>query len=83
MCEGASKQSPDHKNYTTPGPRPPVLKFLDPPLIQADGQLTIRMFALTFSSAGEIKCAVDDFKSTAESVELLFLDIDILKKFQR
>ena len=24
MCEG---------NYTAPGPRPPVLKFLDPPLI--------------------------------------------------
>ena len=32
MCEGASKQSPDLKNYTAPGPRPPVLKFLDPPL---------------------------------------------------
>ena len=22
MCEGASKQSPDLKNYTTPGPPP-------------------------------------------------------------
>ena len=33
MCEGASKQSSDLKNYTAPGPRPPVLKFLDPPTI--------------------------------------------------
>ena len=32
MCEGASKQSPDLKNYTATGPCPPVLKFLDPPL---------------------------------------------------
>ena len=32
MCEGASKPSLDLKNYTAPGPRPPVLKFLDPPL---------------------------------------------------
>ena len=32
MCEGALKQFPDLKNYTVPGPRPPVLKFLDPPL---------------------------------------------------
>ena len=28
MCKGASKL----KKYTAPGPRPPVLKFLDPPL---------------------------------------------------
>ena len=28
MCKGASKQ----KKYTAPGPRPPVLKFIDPPL---------------------------------------------------
>ena len=33
MCEGASKQSSDLKNYTAPVPRPPVLKFLDPPTI--------------------------------------------------
>ena len=33
MCEGASEQSPDLKNYTATGPRPPVLKFLDPPLV--------------------------------------------------
>ena len=26
------KQTPDPKNSTAPGPRPPVLKFLDPPL---------------------------------------------------
>ena len=32
-CEGASKQSKDLKNYTAPGPRPPIYKFLDPPLI--------------------------------------------------
>ena len=32
ICEGTSKQSPDLKNYTAPGPRPPFLKFLDPPL---------------------------------------------------
>ena len=32
MCEGASKLSPDPKNSTAPGPRPLVLKFLDPPL---------------------------------------------------
>ena len=32
MCEGASKQSPDLKNNTAPGQRPPVFKFLDPPL---------------------------------------------------
>ena len=32
ICEGTSKQSPDLKNYTAPGPRPPVLKFLDPPM---------------------------------------------------
>ena len=32
MCERASKQTSDQKNYTAPGPRPPVLKFLDPPL---------------------------------------------------
>ena len=32
MCKGTSKQSQNLKNYTTPGPRPPVLKFLDPPL---------------------------------------------------
>ena len=32
MCEGASKQSPDFKYYTAPGQRPPVFKFLDPPL---------------------------------------------------
>ena len=37
MCEGASKQSPDLTNYTATGPRPPVLKFLDPPLV-ADGR---------------------------------------------
>ena len=35
MCEGASKQSSDLKNYTAPGPRPPVFKFLDPPLYNA------------------------------------------------
>ena len=33
MCEGVSKQSSNLKNYTAPGPRPPVLKFLDPPLL--------------------------------------------------
>ena len=35
MSEGASKQSSDLKNYTAPRlrPPPPVLKFLDPPLI--------------------------------------------------
>ena len=27
-----NKQSSDLKNYTAPGPRPPVFKFLDPPL---------------------------------------------------
>ena len=32
MCERASKQSPDLKNYSAQGLRPPVLKFLDPPL---------------------------------------------------
>ena len=32
MFERASKQTPDPKNSTAPGPRPPVLKFLDPPL---------------------------------------------------
>ena len=35
MCEGASKQLPDLKNYTLPGPVPPVLKYLDPPLIHS------------------------------------------------
>ena len=33
MCEGAPNQTPDHKNSTATGPRPPVLKFLDPPLM--------------------------------------------------
>ena len=33
MCKGASKQSPDLKNYIVPGLCSPVLKFLDPPLI--------------------------------------------------
>ena len=32
MYEGASKQSPDPKNSISPGPRTPVMKFLDPPL---------------------------------------------------
>ena len=32
MFEEASKQSQDLKNYIAPGPRPPVYKFLDPPL---------------------------------------------------
>ena len=32
MCERASKQSPDLKNYTAPEQRPQVLKFLDPPM---------------------------------------------------
>ena len=32
MCEEASKQSSDLKNYTAPVPRPRVFKFLDPPL---------------------------------------------------
>ena len=32
MFEGASKQSADPKNSTELGPRPPVLKFLDPSL---------------------------------------------------
>ena len=33
MCEGASNQTTD-KNSTAPGPRPPpLLKFLDPPLM--------------------------------------------------
>ena len=32
MCEGAPNQTPDPKNSTAPGPRPSVLKFLDPPL---------------------------------------------------
>ena len=31
MCEVASKQSPDLKKYIALGPRPAVLKFLDPP----------------------------------------------------
>ena len=31
-CKGASKLFPDLKNYTALGPRPPDLKFLDPPL---------------------------------------------------
>ena len=35
MCKGASKQSPDLKNYTAPGPRPPLLKFLYPPLTKS------------------------------------------------
>ena len=30
--KGASKQTSDPKNSTALGPRPPVLKFLDPPL---------------------------------------------------
>ena len=30
--KGASKQISDAKNSTARGPRPPVLKFLDPPL---------------------------------------------------
>ena len=30
ICEGTPKQSPDHKHSTAAGPRPPVLKFLDP-----------------------------------------------------
>ena len=34
MCEEASKLSQDLKNYTAPGPRPPVYKFLDPPLME-------------------------------------------------
>ena len=33
MCEGGIKTTLDPKNSTAPGPRPPVLKFLDPPLI--------------------------------------------------
>ena len=33
ICKGPSKQSPDLKNYTRPGPLPTVLKFLDPPLV--------------------------------------------------
>ena len=33
MCEEASKQSSDLKNYTAPVPRPRVFKFLDLPLI--------------------------------------------------
>ena len=33
MREGALEQSSDLKNYTAPGPCPPVLKFLDPPLL--------------------------------------------------
>ena len=32
LCDGASKQTPDPKYSTTPGPRTPVQKFLDPPL---------------------------------------------------
>ena len=32
MCEGGIKQKLDPKNSTVPRPRPPVLKFLDPPL---------------------------------------------------
>ena len=32
MCEGASKQSQNLENYTAPRLRPPVYKFLDPPL---------------------------------------------------
>ena len=42
MCEGASKQSSDLKNYTAPGLRPPVFKFLDPPLI-----CTVKMYLQT------------------------------------
>ena len=44
MCEGASKQSSDLKNI----PRPPVLKFLDPPMMH-DCFLTAsaRFFELT------------------------------------
>ena len=33
MCEGASKQSSDLKNYTGPRLPPLVLKFPDPPLL--------------------------------------------------
>ena len=33
MCEGASELSQDLENYTSPGPRPPVYKFLDPLLL--------------------------------------------------
>ena len=32
MYKGASKQSQNLKNYSTPGPLPLVLKFLDPPV---------------------------------------------------
>ena len=43
VCEGASKQSSELKNYTAPGPRPQVHKFLDPPLamyfLKRDGTL--------------------------------------------
>ena len=31
MCEGASKQFQELINYTVPGQRPHVYKFLDPP----------------------------------------------------
>ena len=41
MCEGASKQSSEPKNYTAPGPRPKVPKFLDPLL------LTLQLFMST------------------------------------
>ena len=47
MREGASEQSSDLKNYTAPGPRPPVLKFLDPPLISSVFVLLYH-FYLTF-----------------------------------
>ena len=32
MCEGASKQFQNLKIFTALGPRPPIYKFLDPPL---------------------------------------------------
>ena len=44
--KGASKQSSDLKNYTVLGPRPPVLKFLDPPLWVLKYKVKVKMICL-------------------------------------
>ena len=76
MCEGASKQSPDLTNYTATGPRPPVLKFLDPALTCAryfDFRLQMFLNKVLRHEIEPIGKIMDFFSASSFSKEVLLM----------
>ena len=77
MCEGASKLSPDPKNSTAPGPRPLVLKFLDPPLcwIQCRVKQYLRCLYTEVQGEKHIKTEYIGYRKKKKKPEYMFYTI--------